>query len=62
MTRSALAGLALVLGLLAAGCSSSPTCDDLESIAEELANTDIDDPAFNDLTSQAQQAAADCNS
>jgi len=60
MTRSLLAGLALVAGLLVNGCSSDPSCDDLESITEELADTDIDDPAYNDLVNDAQLAAADC--
>lgn len=61
MTRSLLAALALAGGLLVVGCSDSPTCDDLESIEEELAGTDVDDPRYNDLQSQARQAAADCN-
>jgi outer membrane murein-binding lipoprotein Lpp len=61
VTRNVLAALALVGGLAVAGCSDSPTCDDLESIEEELASTDIDDPDYNDLVSQANQAAADCN-
>jgi outer membrane murein-binding lipoprotein Lpp len=61
VTRTVLAGLALVGGLLVGGCSSSPTCDDLDSIVEELANTDVDDPDYNDLVSQANQASADCN-
>jgi outer membrane murein-binding lipoprotein Lpp len=62
VTRNVLAALALVGGLAVAGCSDSPTCDDLESIEEELAATDIDDPDYNDLVSRANQAAADCNS
>jgi hypothetical protein len=62
VTRNVLAALALVGGLAVAGCSDSPTCDDLESIEEELAGTDIDDPDYNDLVSRANQAAADCNS
>ncbi|GAB3260273.1 hypothetical protein [Nocardioides dilutus] len=61
MTRRILAALALTGGLLVAGCSDSPSCDDLESIEEELANTDSDDPSYNDLVNQANQAAADCN-
>jgi outer membrane murein-binding lipoprotein Lpp len=62
VTRSVLAALALAGGLVVAGCSDSPTCDDLASIEEELASTDMDDPDYNDLVSQAKQAAADCNS
>jgi hypothetical protein len=56
-----LAALALAGGLVVGGCSDSPTCDDLESLNEELANTDADDPGYNDLVSQAKQAEADCN-
>ena len=61
MTRTILAALALVGGLTVAGCSDSPTCDDLDSIIEELDNTDIDDPDYNDLVDRAGRAAADCN-
>jgi hypothetical protein len=61
VTRNVLAALALAAALAVGGCSDSPTCDDLESIEEELAGTDIDDPDYNDLVSQANQAAADCN-
>lgn len=60
MTRSVLAGLALLVGLLLAGCSGSPTCDDLASITDELADADPDDPGYNDLVLDAKQAAADC--
>ena len=63
MTRSVLAAIALVLGLTAAGCSDSDsgTCGELDSINEELANTEADDPEYNDLVSRAKQAEADCN-
>jgi hypothetical protein len=56
-----LAALALVGGLVVAGCSDSPRCGDLESLNEELANTGVDDPGYNDLVSQAKRAEADCN-
>jgi hypothetical protein len=62
VTRTIVAALALVGGLAVAGCSDTPTCDDLESIEAELADTGIDDPDYNDLVNQAGQAAADCNS
>jgi hypothetical protein len=62
VTRSALVGLALVVGLLATGCGDEPTCDDLESITEELGDMDTDDPDYNKLASDARLAAADCNS
>ncbi len=45
-----------------AGCSDSPTCDDLASIEAELESTDSSDPDYNDLMTRAKQAAADCNS
>ena len=62
-TRSVLVALALVGGLLLTGCGDdAPTCDDLESIEDEIAQTDFDDPKYNDLVNQADQAAADCNS
>jgi hypothetical protein len=61
VTRSVLAGLLLVGALLGTACSDSPTCDDLDSIADELAETDPDDPDYNDLVNRANQAAADCN-
>ena len=61
MTRSVLAGLVLVTGLLVSGCGGDASCDDLESITDELANTDVDDPDYNDLVNRAKQAAADCN-
>ncbi len=62
MTRSVLAGLTLVVGLLASGCSDEPTCDELESITEELDGMDVDDPDYNKVASDARLAAADCNS
>ena len=63
VTRSLLATLTLVGGLLLTGCGDdAPTCDDLESIEDQIAETDFDDPKYNDLVNQADQAAADCNS
>ena len=62
MTRSILAGLALVGALLAAGCGSDPTCDDVDSLTEQLGNTDRDDPDFNSIAEDLAQALADCNS
>lgn len=61
MTRSILAGLALVGALLVAACGSDPTCDDVESLTEQLADTEPDDPEFNRISEDLAQALADCN-
>jgi hypothetical protein len=63
VTRTVLAALALVglVGLVGAGCSDSPTCDDVDSLTEQLDSTDPDDQEFNDLVSELKQAQADCN-
>ena len=44
-----------------AGCGSEPTCDDLESLTEQVAEADPEDPEFNDLVNKLNQAQADCN-
>jgi hypothetical protein len=41
--------------------ATAPGAATLDSLNEELANTDVDDPGYNDLVSQAKQAEADCN-
>ena len=53
-------GLVLV-ALALAGCGSEPSCDDVESLTEQLAEADPEDPGFNDLNNQLNQAQADCN-
>jgi outer membrane murein-binding lipoprotein Lpp len=62
VTRSILAGLLLVGGLLVTGCSSDPTCDDVDSLVEQLADTDADDSDYNTIVNDLAQAEADCNS
>ena len=61
MTRTVLAGLALLGGLLVSGCGSEPTCDDVDSLTEQLADTDVDDPDYNSIVNDLNQAQADCN-
>ena len=61
MTRTVLAGLVLVGGLLVGGCGSEPTCDDVDSLTEQLADTDVDDPDYNTIVNDLNQAQADCN-
>jgi outer membrane murein-binding lipoprotein Lpp len=55
-----LAALALAAVVLT-GCSDSPGCDDLDSLTEELEGTSPEDPEYNDLKTQVNQAEADCN-
>lgn len=61
MTRMALGAVALVGGLLVTGCASDPTCDDVDSLTEQLADTDVDDPDYNTIVNDLAQAQADCN-
>lgn len=61
MTRMALGAVALVGGLLVTGCGSDPTCDDVDSLTEQLADTDVDDPDYNTIVNDLAQAQADCN-
>jgi hypothetical protein len=56
-----LAALALAAGLVLTGCSDSPGCDDLDSLTAELEGTSPEDPEYNDLKTQVNQAEADCN-
>jgi hypothetical protein len=62
MTRTGLAALLLVAAPLVAGCGSDPTCDDVDVLEQQLADTDVDDPAYNDIVNDLQQAEADCSS
>ena len=61
MTRSILAGLVLIGGLLVTGCGSDPTCDDVDSLIDQFAATDVDDPDYNMIVNDLAQAQADCN-
>jgi len=61
VTRTILAGLALGGSLLAAGCGSEPTCDDVDSLQSQLDGTDFDDPDYNSIANDLVQAEADCN-
>ncbi|WP_028651809.1 hypothetical protein [Nocardioides halotolerans] len=61
MKRAGLAALLLVASPLVAACGSDPTCDDVDDLTEQLADTDVDDPGYNDLVGDLNRAAADCN-
>jgi hypothetical protein len=61
MKLTGLAALLLVVAPLAAGCSSGDSCADLDSLTEQLADTEPDDSDYNDLTEKLQRAEADCN-
>ncbi len=60
--KVAVAALLLVASPLVVGCSSEPTCDDYDDLVQQLADTDVDDPDYNDLVEKLGRAAADCNS
>ena len=62
MKRIAFVTLLLVGTSGVAGCSDEPTCDDVDELTAQLAETDPDDSEYNDLVNQLNQAAADCNS
>jgi len=53
--------LLLALSLLVVGCSSDPTCDDVDDLTEQLAGMDPDDADYNDTVEDLNRAAADCN-
>jgi hypothetical protein len=48
MNLTGLAALVLAASPLLVGCSSDPTCDDVDDLSEQLADTDPDDPDYND--------------
>jgi hypothetical protein len=56
-----LAALLLAASPLVVGCSDEPTCDDYDDLTQQLADTDVDDPGYNDLVDKLGRAAADCN-
>ena len=61
MKLTGLAALVLAASPLLVGCSSDPTCDDVDDLSEQLADTDPEDPDYNDLVEKLNRAAADCN-
>ena len=61
MKLTGLAGLLLVASPLVVACSSDETCDDVDELTEQLADTDVDDPDYNDLVERLNRAEADCN-
>ncbi len=61
MRLAVVAVLLLAASPLVVGCSSDPTCDDYDDLTQQLADTDVDDPDYNDLVEKLDRAAADCN-
>jgi len=61
MKLTGLAALLLVVSPLAVGCSSGDSCEDVDSLSQQLDDTEPDDPDYNDLNEKLQQAQADCN-
>ena len=61
MKLTGLAALLLVVAPLAVGCGSGDSCEDVDSLIQQLDDTEPDDPEFNDLTEKLQRAEADCN-
>jgi hypothetical protein len=61
MKLAGVAALLLATSPLVVGCSSDPTCDDVDDLTQQLADTDVDDPDYNDLVEKLDRAAADCN-
>lgn len=61
MTRLVLAALVLAASPLVAGCSSDPTCADVDRLQSELDAMDTDDPDYNTTVEELGRAQADCN-
>jgi len=61
MKRAGLAALLLAASPLLAACGSDPTCDDVDGLEQQLAEMDVDDPDYNGVVEDLQQAEADCN-
>ena len=57
-----LAALLLLAPPLVAGCGSDPTCADVDSLQRKLDGMDVDDPDYNTVNEDLNQAQADCNS
>jgi hypothetical protein len=60
--RAVLVALLLAAAPLVAACGADPTCDDVASLEQQLAETDVDDPSYNDIVNDLQRAEADCSS
>jgi hypothetical protein len=56
-----LVALLLATSPLVAGCSSDPTCDDVDRLTQELDGMSTDDPDYNTTVEELGRAEADCN-
>ncbi len=50
MKLRALAALLLISSPLVVGCSDGQSCDDVDSLTQQLQDTEPDDPEFNEIT------------
>jgi outer membrane murein-binding lipoprotein Lpp len=62
MKRVGLAALLLAGSPLLIGCSSDPTCGDVDSLQQKLDGMGTDDPDYNTTVEKLNQAQAACNS
>jgi outer membrane murein-binding lipoprotein Lpp len=61
MKLAGLAALVLAASPLVAGCSSDPTCADVDSLQSKLDGMNTDDPDYNSVNEDLNRAQADCN-
>ena len=61
MKPTGLAALLLVVSPLAVGCCGGDSCEDVDSLSQQLDDTELDDPDYNDLNERLIRAQADCN-
>jgi hypothetical protein len=61
MKLTSVVALLLVASPLVVGCSSDESCDDVDALSEQLADSEPDDADYNDLVERLNRAEADCN-
>jgi hypothetical protein len=61
MKLATAAALLLAASPIVVGCSSDPTCDDVDSLQHRLDGMSVDDPDYNTTVEKLDRAQADCN-
>jgi hypothetical protein len=61
MKLAGLAALVLVASPLVVGCSSDPTCGDVDGLQSKLDGMSPDDPDYNSTNEDLNRAQAACN-